>query len=253
MNDSNHSPRKKFPLKWILVAVGVICLIVLVRLLPVNEVLESFNNWVKDLGPTGYFVFGIGYILATVLFLPGSVLTLGAGFIFGVIKGSIIVWVSATIGASLAFLVARYLLRSQIMEKFGKHSKFRAVDSAIGEKGGKIVLMLRLSPIFPFNMLNYLLGLTAVRFWHYVLASWIGMLPGTVLYVYLGYVGKASIEAASGGEGQTPWQLVYLMVGLLVTFVVTLYVTKIARKALKSSHLDATDEPKEEAVPRTGV
>ena len=103
MNDSNHSPRKKFPLKWILVAVGVICLIVLVRLLPVNEVLESFNNWVKDLGPTGYFVFGIGYILATVLFLPGSVLTLGAGFIFGVIKGSIIVWVSATIGASLAF------------------------------------------------------------------------------------------------------------------------------------------------------
>lgn len=237
-----NNPSKKFPIKWGLIAVGFILLIMLVRLLPVNEFLASFNDWVSRLGFTGYFVFGIGYVVATVLFLPGSVLTLGAGFIFGFLKGSIIVWVSATIGASLAFLVARYLLRRQITEKFGKSAKFRAVDSAIGERGGKIVLMLRLSPIFPFNMLNYLLGLTAVPFGHYVLASLVGMFPGTILYVYLGHVSKESLEVAAGGGEQNPWQLVYLIVGLCVTLFVTLYVTKIARKALKDRHLEDTSE-----------
>ena len=214
--------RRKFPIKGVLALGGLIVIIVLVRLLPVGDWLESFNPWVEELGYWGYIVFFGMYVLSTVLFLPGSVLTFGAGFLFGIVGGSVAVSLSATVGASLAFLIARYLARNAVAEKLNRNEKFAAVDSAIGREGGKIVLLLRLSPIFPFNALNYLLGLTAVRFWSYLLASWIGMMPGTVLYVYLGVAGKAGLEAVAGSHGKSTLEYSFLGVGLIVTLIVTI-------------------------------
>ncbi len=232
--------RRKFPIKGVLALVVLIAIIALVRILPVRDWLESFNLWVEDLGFLGYIVFFGMYVLSTVLFLPGSVLTLGAGFLFGVVGGSVAVSLSATVGASLAFLIARYLARNAVAERLSRNEKFAAVDSAIGREGGKIVLLLRLSPIFPFNALNYLLGLTAVRFWSYLLASWIGMMPGTVLYVYLGVVSKAGLEAAAGGGEKGALEYAFIGVGLIITLFVTIYVTRIAKKALNESELKSS-------------
>ncbi len=198
---------------------------------------ENFYAWIEGLGGAGYIVFAFSYILATVFFLPGSILTIGAGLLFGVITGSILVSVSSVTGAALAFLVARYLARERVEKKFSKNRKFTAIDSAIGKEGWKIVLLLRLTPLLPFNVSNYLYGLTSVAFWPYVLASWIGMIPGTILYVYIGSLGKTAAEAATGGADTG--KLVLNAVAFLATIAVTVYVTKIARKALKDAHLEA--------------
>ena len=130
-------------------------------------------------------------MLATVLFLPCSVLTVGAGFAFGIAWGTLVVSIGSTTGASLAFLISRYVARDRIVAIAEKNAKFKAIDRAIGRQGWKMVGLLRLSPAIPFNLSNYVYGLTAVRFWPYVLASWIGMFPVTLLYVYLGAFGQA--------------------------------------------------------------
>lgn len=228
---------KTLRLPWKALAAGLLVggLLLGGRLLPVADWLKAFNTWVAGLGPWGFVVFVGAYVAATVFFLPGSILTLGAGFIFGVFKGTLAVSAGSTLGAAAAFLVSRYLARDAVGRKLAGSDKFQAVDRAIGRQGAKIVLLLRLSPVFPFNALNYLLGLTAVRFWAYAGASWLGMLPGTLLYVYLGYAGRAGLEAAAGqNAGGGMWRLVYMAAGLLATLAVTVYVTRLARQALRS-------------------
>jgi uncharacterized membrane protein YdjX (TVP38/TMEM64 family) len=166
--------------------------------------------------------------VATVLFIPGSVLTLGAGALFGVVLGSVCVSISATLGATAAFLVGRYLARDAIARRIGRHEKFAAIDRAVADEGWKIVLLTRLSPVFPFTLLNYAFGLTRVKLGHYVLASWIGMMPGTVMYVYLGSL----VNLSAGHRQRTTGEWVLYGVGLLATVVVTVFVTRLARKAL---------------------
>ena len=162
----------------------------------------------------------------------------GAGFVFGALWGTVAVSLGSTLSAGLAFLIARYFARDRVSSLARKNAKFAAVDDAIGRQGWKIVFLLRLSPLMPFSASNYLYGLTAVRFWPYVLASWIGMLPGTVLYVYLGAAGKAGLQAAaSQGTPQTPVQTVFLAAGLVSTLVVTWYASRIARKALQETRI----------------
>jgi uncharacterized membrane protein YdjX (TVP38/TMEM64 family) len=219
--------------KWILFALVLIALIVASRMLPLTVWLKSFNQWVAGLGPAGVVIFIVVYVIATVLFAPGSILTIGAGFVFGLGVGVVAVSIGSVIGASLAFLISRYFARSKIEAIANKNEKFKAIDRAIGEQGWKLVFLLRLSPLIPFSLSNYLYGLTAVRFWPYVLASWIGMLPGTVLYVYLGAVGKAGFESAAGGRTKSPLEWTFLVIGLIATLAVTLWVTKIARDAIK--------------------
>ena len=219
--------------KWILFALVLIALVVASRMLPLTEWLKSFNQWVAGLGPAGVVIFIIVYVIATVLFAPGSILTIGAGFVFGLGLGVVAVSIGSVIGAALAFLISRYVARSKIEAIASRNEKFKAVDRAIGEQGGKLVFLLRLSPLIPFSLSNYLYGLTAVRFWPYVLASWIGMLPGTVLYVYLGAVGKAGFESAAGDRTKSPLEWAFLVIGLIATLAVTLWVTKIARDAIK--------------------
>ena len=194
--------------------------------------IPQFNEWVKGLGFWGPLVFMVAYALAVVAFVPASLLTLAAGAIFGVVAGTAYVFVAATVGATLAFLVSRYVARSAVESRLEGNESFSAIDTAVGEQGRKIVFLLRLSPVFPFNLLNYALGLTRVSLMDYFVAS-IGMLPGTLLYVYSGKVAGDAAALASGAapaKGLADYALIG--VGLLATIVVTTIVTRIARKAL---------------------
>src|SRR6184192_2310682 len=211
----------------------VIALFLVMRFLPVQQWLRSFNDWVGQMGIAGIFIFIGVYAVATVLMAPGSILTIGAGFAFGLWKGFLAISAGATFGASLAFLIARFIAREKIEAIARRNEKFREIDSAIGKQGAKLIFLLRLSPVIPFNLSNYLYGLTGVKFWPYVLASWIGMMPGTFLYVYIGTASQAAISAAAGGEAvQHGWQYwTFISIGLAATIVVTVWVTKIARDA----------------------
>lgn len=203
--------------------------------LPAKEYLARFLEWVQRIGPWGpVFVIGL-YIVACLLFVPGALITLGTGFLFGVVWGTVTVSIGSTLGATAAFLVGRTLARGWIEQKVADNPKFQAIDRAVGSQGFKIVLLTRLSPLFPFNLLNFAFGLTGVSLLRYVLASWIGMLPGTIMYVYLGSAAKSLADLA-GGKIEGGWQQqVSLGVGLVVTVIVTVFVTRIARRALKEA------------------
>lgn len=180
----------------------------------------------------GPIAFIGAYILATLLFLPGSVLTLGAGIVFGVAAGSIYVFIGATIGATLAFLVGRYVARDWVMQRMAGNETFKAIDQAIGQSGLKIIFLTRLSPIFPYNLLNYALGVTQVTLRSYVLGC-VGMIPGTVLYVYVGALtGNLANATAPTATAQTA-QWIMRILGFAATVAVTLYVSRIANTALQ--------------------
>ena len=217
-------------LKLLAAAVAVVLLIILGRQL--GGYVPRFAEWVDGLGFWGPAVFVAGYAAATVAFVPGSLLTMAAGAIFGLAKGTLLVFLGATLGSTLAFLVARYLARDAIERRLADRPRFGAIDKAVGGQGLKIVFLLRLSPVFPYNLLNFGLGLTRVRLLDYVLACF-GMIPGTFLYVYYGKA-LGSLAAVAGGaapeRGTGDWVL--LGVGLVATVVVTAFVTRIARRAL---------------------
>jgi uncharacterized membrane protein YdjX (TVP38/TMEM64 family) len=156
-----------------------------------------FRDWVNGLGVWGPVAFMGGYAAAVVAFVPASALTLAGGAIFGVIRGTLYVFAAATLGSCLAFLVSRYWARAAVERRLEGNERFASIDRAVGQQGRKIVFLLRLSPVFPFNLLNYALGLTQVRFADYVIAA-LGMLPGTLLYVYLGTVGGEAAAEATG-------------------------------------------------------
>jgi uncharacterized membrane protein YdjX (TVP38/TMEM64 family) len=203
-----------------------------------------FAEWVDGLGPRGPIVFILGYAIAVVAFIPGSLLTLAAGAIFGLAEGTLYVILAATLGATLAFLIARHGARAAIERRIQGDERFAAIDRAVGAEGRKIVFLLRLSPVFPFNLLNYALGLTRVRLLDYFVAS-IGMLPGTLLYVYTGKV-AGEVAAVAGGRagGKGVGDLLVLVLGLAATAAVTVFVTRIARRALAN----ATDQDRTDAA-----
>jgi len=235
MTTSNKDAPKSALSRLIALIAIVIALFLAMRFLPVQQWLRNFNDWVGQMGVAGIFIFIGVYAIAAVLLAPGSILTIGAGFAFGLWKGFLAASAGATLGASLAFLVARFIARDKIEAIAKGNEKFRNIDNVIGKHGAKLVFLLRLSPVIPFNLSNYFYGLTGVKFWPYVLASWIGMMPGTFLYVYIGTAGKAAVSAAAGGEAMKHgWQYwTFLGVGLAATIIVTIWVTKIARNALQ--------------------
>ncbi|HUF35194.1 MAG TPA: TVP38/TMEM64 family protein [Gemmatimonadales bacterium] len=197
--------------------------------------LPRFAAWVDGLGVWGPVVFVLGYVVATVAFVPGSLLTLGAGAIFGLVQGTALVLLGATLGASAAFVVSRYVARGAIERRLAGNARFAAIDRAVGEQGRRIVFLLRLSPVFPFNLLNYALGLTRVRYPDFLVAS-AGMLPGTLLYVYYGKVaGDVARLAGGAGVEKGPAYYVVLALGLAATIVVTTVVTRTARRALEEA------------------
>jgi uncharacterized membrane protein YdjX (TVP38/TMEM64 family) len=194
----------------------------------VRALLREALAWMEHLGPWGQVLFVLIYIAATVLLIPGSALGLGAGALFGVVRGSVLVSLGSTLGATCAFLLGRYLARGWVAKKLAGRAAFAAIDQAVAGEGWKIVLLTRLSPLFPFTLLNYAFGLTRVSLREYVLASWLGMMPGTVMYVYLGSLARTGIAEQQRTLGE--WALYAL--GLLATLAVTLIVTRIARHAL---------------------
>src|ERR1035441_5048791 len=219
------------PWKWVVYVAAVVAIVLALKYLHVQDALKAALDWIGKLGPLGPVIFIGIYIAATVLFIPGSVLTLGAGAVFGVVLGSVCVSISATLGAPADFLVGRYLAREAIARKIERNEKFAAIDRAVADEGWKIVFLTRLSPVFPFTLLNYAFGLTRVRLSHYVLASWIGMMPGTVMYVYLGSL----VNVGAGHRQRTTGEWVFYGVGLLATIAVTVLDRKSTR--LNSSHL----------------
>jgi uncharacterized membrane protein YdjX (TVP38/TMEM64 family) len=212
---------------------AIAVLFVAFRMLPVGEWLGGFLERVRDLGVWGPVIVAAAYVVATVAMLPGSILTLGGGFVFGLIVGTITVSIGSTLGATAAFLVGRTFARGWVEKIAADNPKFAAVDRAVQSHGFKIVLLTRLSPVFPFNVLNYLFSLTSVRLRDYVLASWIGMLPGTVMYVYFGTALKSLTDVISGDVEGGGAQKVLLGVGLVVTVAATVYVTRVARRAIR--------------------
>lgn len=220
-----------------LIVVGIALVIVAARMLPLASWLDAFNERAAGLGILGLVAFALVYAVATVFLLPGSLLTLAGGATFGLLPGFASVWCGATLGAALSFLVSRHLARRRVEVWIREKPSFSAIDAAVAKQGWKIVFLTRLSPVFPFNFQNYAYGLTSVAFWPYVAASWIGMLPGTFLYVYLGTLGKSGLEAASGAEGAGTVKLALQIGGLLATAAVTVLITRTAKRALREAGL----------------
>ncbi len=226
--------RGGFALKAALAAAAAAGLFLAARAFDLQELMRQALAWISGLGPAGILFFIALYVAACVLLLPGSILTLGAGAVFGLVQGFAAVSAGATLGAACAFLAGRYLARGWVAKRIGGNRKFSAVDEAVGREGWKIVLLTRLSPIFPFNLLNYAYGLTRVSFRDFFFASWLGMLPGTAMYVYLGSLAGDLAGLAVGGRERTAAEWALYGVGLLATVAVTILITRVARKALNS-------------------
>lgn len=222
-----NKPEKKHWLKWLVITICAGITIWAVGVPGISHHLQGFINGMESLGHWGALLFILVYIAATVILIPGSILTLGAGAVFGLWKGFFLVSFASTLAASAAFLVGRYLARDWIRQRIGSDSRILAIDAAIGRDEWKIVGLTRLSPLIPFTLLNYALSLTQVRFSRYVLASWIAMIPGTFTYVYLGALGRigARVEKSAG-----EWLLLFL--GLLATIAVTVLISRGARKIM---------------------
>lgn len=211
---------------------GVVALIALGRV--AGGYLPAAARWVDGLGPWGPVAFVVLYAAAVVAFVPAAPLTLAAGAIFGLARGVVYVFVAATLGSALAFLVARYVARAAVERRL-TGNRFAAIDQAVGAAGRKVVFLLRLSPVFPFTLLNYVLGLTRVGFGDYMLGAF-GMIPGTILYVYYGTLAGSVLALAGGApveKGAGYWTV--LAIGLVATVAVTTVVTRVARRALREA------------------
>lgn len=201
--------------------------------LPILGWMVDFIRWVKGIGPAGGVLYAAVYIVGTALFFPGLPLTLGAGFIYGAVIGTLVVSPASVAGASLAFLIARYIARDWVARRLKKYPQAATIDRAIEKNGFKVVVLLRLQPVLPFNMLNYALGLTSIRLRDYMLASWIGMFPATVLYVYLGSIMNDVSDLLRGRPNSGLAGRVLLWGGLAAIVVLVWWLGRIAKKALR--------------------
>ena len=247
---SRHLRSSAKALAAVLLFVG---LLVLMKALGAGGFLVDLLERIRSLGAWGPLAVGLAYVPACVFLVPGSALTLGAGFLFGVVKGAIAASLGSTVGACVAFLVGRTLARSWAERQQRTHPRLAAVSDAVGREGFKVVLLTRLSPLFPFNLLNYVFGLTPVPLWRYALASWIGMFPGTLLYAYLGSGARSLADAASGNTEGSGAQRVFFWLGLLATIVATLVITRLARRALREVVEQGTNNSEERGMAPAGL
>lgn len=218
-------------LGWVVGGVVAIALALLVAT-RAGRYLPAFVAWAEGWGAWGPLAFVAIYAASTIALVPASFLTVASGALFGLLWGTVYAFLGATLGATGAFLASRHLVREKVERHMSGNRRFRRIDRAIQRQGRRVVFLVRLSPVFPFTILNYALGLTRVRTWDYVVAS-LGMIPGTLLYVYAGaLVGEV---AALSGEAAPPRGVIYYTVlglGLIATVGVVVLVTRIARRAL---------------------
>lgn len=229
-----EKPRRRFGamVKAGLFLAVIVGLVVASRFVNVRDVLVAALDWIEANRGLGSIAFILLYIVATVFAVPGLIITLAGGAIFGLALGFLLVSAGSTLGATAAFLVGRYLAREWVANRVQSNKTFKAIDDAVAEEGWKIVALTRLSPVIPFNVQNYAYGLTKIDAWHYMLASWIGMIPGTLMYVYLGSAVGNLAAVLAGERESSPVQYVLFGFGLVATVAVTVYVTRLARRRL---------------------
>ncbi len=223
--------------KAVFFAVVFLASLLAVTVLPIQSWLVAGTQWIETHRMFAWAAYVGTYIVVTVLVMPGSVLTVVAGFVFGLPVGVALVSAGSVLGAVSAFLVGRFFAREWVAQRIVKLPRLRALDMASHHEGFTIVFLTRLSPVFPFNLLNYAFGLTAVRLRDYFLASWIGMLPGTILYVYIGSVAKDLTELTSGDIQTGMAGRLLLLVGLAATLILTILITRKATRIL-NAHLE---------------
>ncbi len=227
---------KRFPYVKVVIGLLIVAgLIALFHFLPVKQWLEQFKAYVQTLGAAGYVLYVFVYMVCCVLFVPAIALTIGAGAIYGVVTGSIIVIAGATLGSTAAFLLARTVLRHRVEGMTAKNAKFRALDKAISQQGAKIVFLVRLAPVFPFTWVNYAFGLTGIRLVPYMIATLVGIIPGTVAFVW------ASAAAAQATSGGSTTKLVMNIVGAVMTLVASVFVGRIATQAIRRAGVDGDE------------
>jgi len=218
---------------WKFAVIGLIAAaLILFLLLPVMDWADDFNRSINHLERYGWWgvaaFVGI-FTIATVLLMPSPILSLAGGVAFGFFQGFIGVSLGATLGAGAAFLIARYLAREKLRTMVVHRPKFIAIERAVSERGWKIVMLTRLSPVIPSNFQNYLYGLTSIRFSAFFVATWIGKIPTILMYIYLGAGGRAGLEAVGEGAAANPWQPYMYALGFIATAGGAWYISRIAR------------------------
>lgn len=221
---------RKRIVKAVIVVALLIALVVAVRMLPIAAWLASFQQWVHGAGPFGYVLYALVYICCCVLLLPALALTIGAGAIFGFVKGSILVIISATLGATAAFLLARTVLRHRVERMTSGNAKFRALDRAITREGTKIMWLVRLSGFPPFTWVNYAFGLTGIHLTPYIVITFLGIIPGTLAFTWAGAAGAAALEGASNR--------ILLIVTAAGAVLVSVFIARIALQAIHRAGVD---------------
>jgi len=222
--------------KKILIIIAVIAAIVTAALtLPLGSYLESALLWVEANKTFAWIVFALLYIAAIVLSLPASIFSLAAGYLFGLFQGWLLVIVTATLGATIAFIIGRSFLRDWVVSKAEKMKNFNSLDEAVSKKGFLIVFLTRLSPVFPFSLINYVYGITKIKLRDFSIATFIGIMPGSFLYVYLGSIASNLQNLFGGDIAQSPAQQWFKIGGLVATIIITVLITRIASKALKDN------------------
>jgi len=219
------------PYIQLIAAIVALAAIVLVfRLLPIAAWLTSFQAWVRHLGALGYVVYALMYAVCVAALVPASLLTIGAGAIFGVAGGTIVVVAGATLGAMLSFFLARTVLRKKVEQMIARRPKLAAVDKAVAKEGTKLMLLCRLSGFPPFVFANYVFGLTGVGALSYFLTTFFGIIPGCFAYTYAGHAG-AAVATGSGNR-------IALIVTAAGIVLVSVYVARIATRAIRRAGVD---------------
>ena len=220
--------------KLLIIVLAFLGVAVVALWLPLTQYTVAVVDYVRDAGAMGVVLYGGIYVVATVFMIPGSLLTIFAGLLYGLGGGLLLVWPASLIGATLAFVIGRFFARDWVTGLMSENRRARAVDDAIGSRAFSIIFLLRLSPLMPFTLLNYVLGVTRAKLGSYFLASATGMLPGTVLYVYIGSLATDAVALASGTRPTTGvWGQVLLVAGLVATVVVTVVISRMAGARLR--------------------
>jgi len=224
-------------LTWLAVALSLVVLVALWRVLPVATWVAQLAQWIRDRGVLGVLAFAVIYVAAAAVLFPASLLTLAAGFAYGVGWGTLLISPVSVVAATLSFVIARYVARDAVNARIASDARFVAIDHAVAQDGFKTVMLLRLSPLLPFSLLNYGLGLSRVRLRDFVVGSFVGMLPGTVLYVYVGSLFVNVTELSNGSPTLGASGRWFYWVGLVATLLVTWLVTRAARAALRAERV----------------
>jgi uncharacterized membrane protein YdjX (TVP38/TMEM64 family) len=228
-------PQPKVRSTYIRIAFGaaaVALVLILGWVLPVRQWTIALAERIRGAGLIGVLIFAAVYVAAAVMLVPGSLLTMAAGFAYGPVGGLLVASPASVVAATTAFLLGRTALRGWTQKRIARSARTRALDRAVGRNSFKFILLLRLSPVIPFNLLNYVLGLSDVPLGRYVVASFVGMLPGTWLYVYLGSLATTAAGLTYAGRGAGPARLALMIAGLIATAVAVLLITRAARRML---------------------